>query len=108
MSRLNTAHYGLFSSPNTNAIMSSVQPRQFGIASGTVSTMRILGMMFSMMVTTVLFSLKMNGKEITAGDSQSFLFVMHTSFSLFVAFCIMGIGFSAVRGSLNGKKPETV
>jgi MFS family permease len=35
--------YGLFSSPNTNAIMSSVEVQHLGLASGMVSTMRAIG-----------------------------------------------------------------
>jgi MFS family permease len=35
--------FSLFGSPNTNAIMSSIMPQYYGIASGAVSTMRLLG-----------------------------------------------------------------
>ena len=48
--------FALFSSPNTNAVMSSVESRQLGVASGTVSTMRLLGQVFSMGVATMLFA----------------------------------------------------
>jgi predicted MFS family arabinose efflux permease len=37
--------FALFSSPNTNAIMGSVERRFYGLASGSVGTMRLLGMM---------------------------------------------------------------
>jgi len=37
--------FALFSSPNMNAIMSAVERRYLGIASGTVATMRLLGQM---------------------------------------------------------------
>ena len=40
--------FALFSSPNMNAIMSSVDRRFFGIASASVGTMRLLGQMLSM------------------------------------------------------------
>jgi hypothetical protein len=35
--------FALFSSPNTNAVMSSVENRFYGVASATVSTMRLIG-----------------------------------------------------------------
>ena len=35
--------YGIFSSPNMNSIMSSVENKQAGIASATAATMRVLG-----------------------------------------------------------------
>jgi hypothetical protein len=34
---------GLFSSPNTNAIMSSVEKRYYGVASGMSGTVRLVG-----------------------------------------------------------------
>ena len=37
--------FGLFSSPNSNAIMSSVEKRYLGVASGVVGTMRMVGQM---------------------------------------------------------------
>ena len=35
--------FALFSSPNTNAIMSAVEKKYYGIASGTLGTMRLCG-----------------------------------------------------------------
>ncbi len=49
--------FALFSSPNMNAIMSSVEPRFYGLASGAVSSMRLLGQMVSMGLATLVFSL---------------------------------------------------
>ena len=48
--------YALFSSPNMNAIMSSVGKRHFGIASGAVATMRTIGITLSMAISTLVFS----------------------------------------------------
>jgi EmrB/QacA subfamily drug resistance transporter len=39
--------FGFFSSPNTNAIMSSVERRFYGVASGTMGTMRLVGQAIS-------------------------------------------------------------
>jgi EmrB/QacA subfamily drug resistance transporter len=46
--------FALFSSPNTNAIMSSVERRFFGVAGAMVSTMRQVGMMFSMGIVMMI------------------------------------------------------
>jgi EmrB/QacA subfamily drug resistance transporter len=48
--------YALFSSPNTNAIMSSVDSRYLGIASGMVATMRSFGQVLSMAIAMFCFS----------------------------------------------------
>jgi MFS family permease len=49
--------FGLFSSPNANAIMSSVERRRYGLASGMVGTMRLTGQMFSMEATMLVSAL---------------------------------------------------
>jgi len=38
----------LFTSPNTNAIMSSLEPRCYGVGSATLGTMRLVGQVLSM------------------------------------------------------------
>src|ERR1035437_9494431 len=48
--------FGLFSSPNSNAIMSSVEKRHLGVASGVVGTMRMVGQMMSMGIAMMLIS----------------------------------------------------
>jgi predicted MFS family arabinose efflux permease len=49
--------FALFSSPNMNAIMGSVDQRYYGIASGSVGSMRLLGQMLSMGIATLIFAL---------------------------------------------------
>ncbi|NCC36187.1 MAG: MFS transporter, partial [Chloroflexia bacterium] len=49
--------FALFSSPNMSAIMGSVAKHQYGLASGTAATMRLLGQMTSMATATVVLAL---------------------------------------------------
>jgi EmrB/QacA subfamily drug resistance transporter len=56
---------GLFSSPNINAIMSSVDKRFYGIASASVGTMRLLGQALSMGIVTLVFALFIGRAQIT-------------------------------------------
>jgi hypothetical protein len=58
------AGYGLFSSPNTNAIMSSVDKRFYGVASGMNGTMRLLGQMLSMGIAMMIFAIFIGPVEI--------------------------------------------
>ncbi len=66
----------LFSSPNTNAVMGSVENKYYSVASATLSTMRLTGQMFSMAVVMTLFSAFIGktrlGPENTAGLSRAF------------------------------------
>ena len=49
--------FALFSSPNTNAVMSSIDRRFYGVGSATLGTMRLTGQMLSMGIAMVIFSL---------------------------------------------------
>ncbi len=78
---------GLFSSPNTNAIMGAVERRLLGVASGTMGTMRTAGMMLSMGITLVLFSLYIGQAAILPAHYPAFLTSVKAGF---VVFSIIG------------------
>jgi len=65
--------FALFSSPNTNAVMSAVEKRYYGIASATLGTMRLTGQMLSMGVAMLIFSLYIGKVEITPDRFPAFL-----------------------------------
>jgi len=92
--------FALFSSPNMNAIMSSVEKRYLGIASGTVATMRLLGQMVSMAIAMVVFAIFIGREPITPANYSEFLKSVRVSFLIFSLLCTMGILFSFMRGEL--------
>jgi EmrB/QacA subfamily drug resistance transporter len=94
--------FGLFSSPNTNAIMSSVPRAVYGVASATVGTMRLSGQMLSMGIVMVMLSLSVGSSGINAGNSAGFLGTMRDAFIVFAAVCFIGIFFSLARGNIRG------
>lgn len=89
--------FALFSSPNVSVIMGSVAPRYLGVASGLNSTMRTLGMMTSMTIITIIFSIFMAGQAVTPQTQAQFLFSMHTALLTFSVLCVIGIFFSMAR-----------
>jgi EmrB/QacA subfamily drug resistance transporter len=89
---------GLFSSPNTNAIMSSVDKRFYGVAAGMNGTMRLLGQMLSMGIAMMIFAIVIGPVEITPAYYPQFVLSVHYAFILFTAFCIIGVFASLVRG----------
>jgi len=93
--------FALFSSPNTNAIMSSVDKRYLGIASGVIGTMRSLGMMVSMGISTVIFSILIGRVQITQDQYPSLMKSIVAAFIIFTALCCMGILASMARGNRN-------
>lgn len=99
--------FALFSSPNMNAIMGAVEKRYYGLASGTVATMRLLGQMFSMAVATVVLVLIVGRQAIVPANYGLFLSSIHTVFIISAGLCLLGVYFSWFRGSLlQPAKPE--
>jgi EmrB/QacA subfamily drug resistance transporter len=99
--------FALFSSPNTNAIMGSVEKRFYGLASGSVGTMRLLGMMTSMGIATVIFSVYLGRVQITVSYYPVFIKSVNLAFIVFAILCFGGIFSSLVRGKLRGGVPRT-
>jgi EmrB/QacA subfamily drug resistance transporter len=92
--------FALFSSPNTNAIMSSVDRCDYGVASGMVSTMRLIGQMASLGIATLIFTLIMGHSEISPGQLGLLMTAIKVSFVSFAILCIIGVAFSLARGNL--------
>lgn len=91
------AGLGLFSSPNVNAIMSAVEKRYYGVASGMNGTMRVMGQMLSMGIAMMLFSLVIGRVEITPEYYSRFIISLHYAFVLFTVLCCIGIAASLMR-----------
>ena len=92
--------FALFSSPNTNAIMSSVDKKFYGVASATVATMRVLGHIMSLGVVTLLFSLFIGKVQITADTSTAFMGSYTTAFIIFAVLSAGGVIASLRRGNM--------
>ena len=96
--------FALFSSPNMHAIMGSVEKRHFGIASGAVATMRLLGQMTSMAIAMVILALYVGREEIAPANYDLFLQSVRVSFTIFALLCTIGIFFSFFRGTLRSEE----
>ena len=92
--------FALFSSPNTNAIMSSVEHEFYGVASGTLATMRITGQMLSMGIVMLVFALHIGDVPITPEQYPSFMGSMHSSLIVLSLLCLGGIFASLARGKI--------
>lgn len=92
--------FALFSSPNTNAIMSSVDRCDYGVASGMVSTMRLIGQMMSLGIAMLTFSVIMGHVEIAPGQLGGLMKSIRVAFGIFAALCVVGTAFSLSRGNL--------
>ena len=95
---------GIFSSPNTNAVMSSVERCNYGVASGTLGTMRLAGQMLSMGIAMMMLAVFIGNVQISPDQYPAFITAMKASMAIFAVMCIAGIFFSLVR---YGKKPDS-
>jgi EmrB/QacA subfamily drug resistance transporter len=92
--------FAFFTSPNTNAVMSSVDRKVYGVASGMLGTMRLTGQAFSMGLALLLFAFYIGPVKITPSYYPQFLQSMHTAFIIMSALCFAGAFASAARGRI--------
>jgi len=92
--------FALFSSPNTNAVMSAVEKRFYGVASATLGTMRLTGQTFSMGITMLVFAIYIGSARITPAHYPSFLQSVGVIFAVMTALCFVGVLASLIRGKV--------
>jgi len=92
--------FSLFASPNTNAIMSSVEKKDYGVASAIVATMRLTGQTLSMGIVTLVFAFIIWENPISPEYYPSFLKSMHLITATFSVLCFFGIFASLARGKI--------
>ncbi len=93
--------FALFSSPNVNATMSSVENKFYGIASATLGTMRLTGQMFSMGITMLVFAVILGNHPISTANHHLFLKSTKFIFSVLSVLCCAGIFASLARGKMH-------
>lgn len=94
--------FGLFSTPNTTAIMASVDRRDYGMASSLIATMRTTGMLTAMTLITILLSWFLGTEQVTLETGHLFLAAMR---SAMVIFSILGL--AGIVCSLGRTEKET-
>jgi hypothetical protein len=93
--------FSLFSSPNVNAIMSSVEKRSYGSANGVMATMRIVGQMSSMVLVTLVFVIVIGAVEIEPSNYDALEKAIRLTFTIAAMLCVPGIYLSIARGRMH-------
>ncbi|MDR2504051.1 MAG: MFS transporter [Deltaproteobacteria bacterium] len=83
--------FGLFSSPNTNVIMSSVEKRHYGQASATTGTVRLTGQAVSMGLAAMCIALFAGDREIRPEIYPDLLAGFRLTFIIFTGLCLAGV-----------------
>lgn len=97
--------FGIFSSPNTNVVMSSVEKKNYGLASATLGTMRLTGQSFSMGIAIMAISLMLGNVKLSSSVSMELISSMRITFVIFFVLCVFGVYASSVR---NKKSKEVL
>ena len=90
----------LFASPNTNAIMGSVEQKHYGVASASQATSRDVGITFGTGVLMLFFSLYMGTAQITPEYYGAFVESIRMAIMIFSLICFAGVFVSAMRGKI--------
>lgn len=88
---------GLFSAPNTNAIMGSVERKYFGVASATVSTMRLIGQTLGMGMILIIFSIYIGAVQFNPQNYPELLTSIQLAFIISLILSIIAIFASLAR-----------
>jgi EmrB/QacA subfamily drug resistance transporter len=97
--------FAFFSSPNTNAIMGSVERKHLGVASATLSTMRTTGQVLSMSLVAMVLSLVMGGMKLEPVAYPLLLRSIRLSAAIFAVSCVVGVYVSLVRERPSASQP---
>ena len=92
--------FGLFSSPNTNAVMGAVGTKLYGVASGIMSTMRVMGQMLSMSICMLIIANFIGRVQLTSEYAAQLIQTSRVTFLIFAVMCFGGIVASMARGNV--------
>jgi MFS family permease len=91
---------GLFASPTTNRFIESIEGRDYGMGSATLSTMIYTGQTMSLGIMLFIFSIFLGNVQIIPSNFQTFLISLKIAFIVFAS--VSGVGL--IVSILNWKK----
>jgi len=102
---------GLFSAPNSSAIMGAAPPERLGVAGGVLNVTRTLGTSLGVALATVVFAERLTalaGHAISTAQAPraAVLVGVHDTLLLFAAVALLAAGLSLVRGTVSAP-PDT-
>jgi len=100
------AGLAFFASPNNNAVMGSVAPQFYGIASSSISTMRLVGQSVSIAIVSLLMSHYMGNAALTSSAAGMLMKVFRAAFIIYALLCLAGIFASLARGNIKAREEK--
>ncbi|MDR0477356.1 MAG: MFS transporter [Desulfobulbaceae bacterium] len=98
--------FGFFATPSNLVIMGSVPQREYGMAASVVATMRTLGMLVSMTITTVLLELYLGARQVGPATAGEFVASQQMAMWVFAGLSLLGMFFVMQRQAKKDKEGE--
>ena len=91
------AGFGLFATPNSNAIMGSIEKRFYGMASSSLASMRLSGQSISMALATLVLGRYLGAVQLSLAPPDQLSTGIRAAFAVFTVICVFGIVFAVKR-----------
>lgn len=95
--------FAMFSSPNSNAVMGSVERKVYGVAAGALATMRMTGQTFSIGIAMMIFAIVIGPVQLSPAVHVHLLVAIRIAFGVSAALCTLGVFASMARGASRGR-----
>ena len=90
--------FGLFSTPNNNAIMGSVDKNELGVASSSMNLSRTIGNLFGMSLVNLIVHYYLGDSTFSAQNTAALMSTISLAFSISLGCVILACFISALRG----------
>jgi len=90
--------FGLFSTPNNNAIMGGVQVHEVGVASASMSLARTIGNLFGMSLVNLMVHYYLGDAQFTQEQNPALIQTVEMALNMSLAFVVTACVISALRG----------
>tara|TARA_R110002153_G_scaffold19073_1_gene65874 strand:+ start:33805 stop:35196 length:1392 start_codon:yes stop_codon:yes gene_type:complete len=90
--------FGLFSTPNNNAIMGAVQLHEVGVASATMNLARTIGNLFGMSLVNLMVHYYIGDAQLTQEQIPALIQTVDMALNMSLAFVVVACGISVFRG----------
>lgn len=90
--------FGLFSTPNNNAIMGSVSEQEVGVASASMNLSRTIGNLVGMSLVNLMMHHYLGDEKLSSAQNDALMQTISLALVMSLCFVLVACVFSAIRG----------
>jgi MFS family permease len=90
--------FGLFSTPNNNAIMGGVKPQEVGVASASMNLSRTIGNLLGMSLVNLMVHFYLGDTLFTPEQNPALIKTVEMALNMSLTFVVIACAISAFRG----------